>query len=144
MFNYPPMQSAFNNGYPSAVPYVRPYQQPAQPPMDMMHMQTTGIIKVNGRAGADTFQLNAPNAMVALFDANEDKFYLKITDGAGYPTVETYRFTRENDTAPAAAPDFITRSEYDSFKTEIMEGIKNVQQFVFKDKSASSAAAEPK
>lgn len=144
MFNYPPMHSAFNNVYSSAVPYVRPYQQPAQAPMEMMNMQTPGIIKVNGRAGADAFQLNVPNAMVALFDANEDKFYLKVTDGAGYPTVETYRFAREKDAAPAAAPEFITRSEYDSFKSEIMEGIKNVQQFVFKGKPEPTCSAEGK
>ena len=41
-----------------------------------------GIVRVNGIQGAQAYQTGA-NSSVALFDANEDFFYIKTTDGAG-------------------------------------------------------------
>ena len=40
------------------------------------------IVRVNGYQGAQAYQMGANSAAV-LFDANEDIFYKKITDGAG-------------------------------------------------------------
>lgn len=40
-----------------------------------------GIVRVNGIQGAQAYQMGA-NSSVALFDANEDFFYIKTTDGA--------------------------------------------------------------
>lgn len=135
-----------NPGYISTVPYYRPniYQpQPMPQPMEQMPpIQATGIIKVNGRAGAEAFHMNAPNAMAALFDANEDIFYLKTTDGAGYPTVEAYSFTRLADAAPTAqTEDFICREEFEKFKTDLEEAIRNVQQSVQRKTTAVKASA---
>ena len=39
------------------------------------------IVRVNGYQGAQAYQMGA-NAAAVLFDANEDIFYKKITDGA--------------------------------------------------------------
>lgn len=140
MFNYQAQQ-----GY-SAVPYYQPRFYTPQPmppqqaePMNMLQGQS--LIKVNGRAGADAFQLAAPNSMVALFDANEDVFYLKSTDGAAYPTVTAYRFTAMTE-APAAEDDVVRRSEFESFKSELQEALKNVQQLVQRKKPAAAADAE--
>lgn len=40
------------------------------------------ITRVTGEEGAKAYQM-APNSSAALFDGNEDIFYLKTTDGAG-------------------------------------------------------------
>lgn len=47
------------------------------------------IIQVNGRNGAEAFQL-APNSRVLLLDETAPIIWLKTTDGAGYPTLTPY------------------------------------------------------
>ena len=58
----------FNPYYPNYKNYTQNYQNCAQ-------NLERGIVRVNGVQGA--------NSSVALFDANEDFFYIKTTDGAG-------------------------------------------------------------
>ena len=47
------------------------------------------IIKVNGRGGAEAYQM-PPNAQVLLLDETQPLLWLKQTDGAGYPTLTAY------------------------------------------------------
>lgn len=140
MFEYP---TGNPGGYPSAVPYYAPRSfTPAQfQAAPMVRPAPMELIKVNGRAGADAFRLETPNSMVALFDANEDVFFIKRTDGAGYPTVETYRFTKAEEAASAQIPDFVSRKEFDDFKISLEEALKDVQQSVLKARPAASTAA---
>ena len=49
------------------------------------------IVRVNGYQGAQAYQMGA-NAAAVLFDANEDIFYKKITDGAGFASIEIYSY----------------------------------------------------
>ena len=61
---------------------------PANAPISQF--QTGGqIVRVNGYQGAQAYQMGA-NAAAVLFDANEDIFYKKITDGAGFASIEIY------------------------------------------------------
>ena len=48
-------------------------------------------MRVNGYQGAQAYQMGANDAAV-LFDANEDIFYKKITDGAGFANIEIYSY----------------------------------------------------
>ena len=59
--------------YPTAFPSIqRPVSQtPVNPP------QGQQLEKVNGMESAKAYP-TSPNSMVALFDANDDVFYLKI------------------------------------------------------------------
>lgn len=141
MFEYP---TGNPGGYPSAVPYYAPRSfAPAQfQAAPMVRPAPMELIKVNGRAGADAFRLDAPNSMVALFDANEDIFFIKSTDGAGYPTVDTYRFSKAETAAPAHNFDFISRAEFDQFKSSLEEALKDVQQSVLKVRPTASAAGK--
>lgn len=138
--------SFYGGNYQSAVPYTRPQayipQQMQQPIPRIMGMNVTDLISVNGRAGADAFRLEAPNSRVALFDANEDIFYIKATDGAGYPTVKAFRFNEVTDTATSTMPgDFISREEFDKFKTDLEEAMRNVQQSVSRNAAAVKATS---
>ena len=49
------------------------------------------IVRVNGYQGAQAYQMGA-NAAAVLFYANEDIFYKKITDGAGFANIEIYSY----------------------------------------------------
>ena len=138
--------SFYGGAYQSAVPYYRPQpyapQQMQQPVQRIPGMNPTDIISVNGRAGADAFRLDIPNSRVALFDANEDVFYIKATDGAGYPTVKAFRFSEITDLAPAQQTgEFVPRDEFDNFKKELKEALENVQQSVQRKAAVKVSAA---
>lgn len=47
------------------------------------------IVKVNGLEGAKAYML-PPNSSVLLLDETAPIVYLKITDGASYPTITPY------------------------------------------------------
>ena len=47
------------------------------------------IVKVNGKNGADAFQM-APNSSTLLLDETAPIVWLAMTDGAGYKTVTPY------------------------------------------------------
>ena len=72
-FNPYQMNPAYANQINNNIRSVNPYQ----------------IIKVNGRGGADAFQM-PPNAQALLLDETQPILWLKQTDGAGYPTVTAY------------------------------------------------------
>lgn len=50
------------------------------------------IVKVNGRNGAEAYQLQ-PNSSILLLDESMPIVWLKTTDGAGYPTLTPYSIT---------------------------------------------------
>lgn len=95
-------------------------QQPLQ-----QTVPATGLIKVTGIDGAKAYQM-PPNGITALFDSNDDIFYVKTTDGAGFPTIKTYKFTAIEETAKqeVSANDFISRAEFEQFKMEVMSNGK--------------------
>lgn len=99
-------------------------QQPARP---------MELIRVTGMEGAKAYQMPA-NSTVALFDGGQDIFYVKTTDGAGFPTIRAFSFAPYE---PAAQPqtEYVTRAEFEKLKEEIVNGKQPVR------KSAKSDAA---
>lgn len=112
-----------NYGYiPNMQAYQNPYAQNITPGMQM-NMQgnptNSGLIRVTGIDGAKAYQMQ-PNSVVALFDANEDIMYIKSADGAGFPTIRTFKFIPYEETQQTmTAGDFISREEFESFKKEV-------------------------
>lgn len=51
--------------------------------------QQVSVVQVNGINGANSYQI-APNSSVLLLDEVLPIVYLKQTDGAGYPTIQTF------------------------------------------------------
>ena len=71
------------NPYPTVNPA---YLQQANAP----HINTGNqIVKVNGRNGAEMFQM-APNSSALLLDESAPMIWLAQTDGAGYKTLTAY------------------------------------------------------
>lgn len=65
------------------------FGQNMQNTQNTQYAQKYEVVRVNGRNGADAFQL-APNSSILLLDEKEPIIWLKTTDGAGYATVTPY------------------------------------------------------
>lgn len=117
-------------GYGQPDPYAAmraPQPQRAQPPCE--------LIRVTGMDGARAYQM-PPNSAVALFDGGQDIFYVKTTDGAGFPTIRAFSFAPYEPTAQPQT-EYVTRAEFEKLKEEII----NAKQPVRKS-TKSDAAAE--
>lgn len=74
------------------------------------------LIRVTGLDGAKAYQMT-PNSAVALFDGNEDIFYIKTTDGAGFPTIRAFKF--EPIETNTSSVEYVSRSEFEALRKEI-------------------------
>ena len=94
MFNYP-----YQTQMPGGI--TNPYQTPVNP-FRQDFMQRQEIIKVNGENGAKAYNM-PPNSSILLLDETQPIVWLKMTDGAGYPTITPYSITPYQ---PEQKPDF--------------------------------------
>lgn len=101
-------------------PNMYQYQQP------MPNYNTSNqLIRVTGIDGAKAYQMSA-NSTVALFDSGSDVMYIKSTDGAGFPTIRTFKFEEVNDYLKTGEKQidfdqFITKTEFEAFKKELID-----------------------
>lgn len=116
-----------NNMYPPYNFQSLGLQVPVQPqPFPMMPNQTQPqLVKVSGLEGAKAYQMG-PNSSVALFHESEDILYVKSTDGAGFPTIRTFRF-EPFDIPPEDPKKYVTAEEFEAFKKEVLNGKQSVQ-----------------
>ena len=75
------------------------------------------LVRVNGVEGAKAYQMPA-NSTAALFDGSNDLFYLKVTDGAGFPTIRTFRFEEVLPVAGQAA-EWATKDDVQALHREV-------------------------
>ena len=68
----------------SLYPFAQPFRADALP--------RTEIVKVNGKNGADAYQM-APNSSALLLDQKDPLIWFVSTDGAGYKTCIPYTIT---------------------------------------------------
>ena len=80
--------------------FPNPYQQP------VFHQQQ--IIKVNGKNGAETYQM-MPNSSALLLDETAPIIWLAQTDGAGYKTITAYDITLHQELPPVDTQDLLQR-----------------------------------
>ena len=78
------------------------------------------LIKVSGLEGAKAYQM-PPNSAAALFHESEDILYVKTTDGAGFPTIRTFRFEPFEVEQPTPQK-YVTLEEFEKFKQEVLNG----------------------
>lgn len=82
---------------PQQVQNVPQMQQPQiqngqQQPQQVNPTMTSGIIWVQGEAGAKSY-LVAPNTTVQLWDSERQTIYLKSADASGMPSIKTLDYT---------------------------------------------------
>lgn len=105
MFNYyPPMQSPFMPQAPIT------QQMPVQQDQDIQY--------VNGKQGADAFQM-MPNKKALLMDANISRFYIKQTDANGQASVKAYDFKEAEEEKPV---EYVTKAEFEEYKAKMKGG----------------------
>ena len=120
--NYFP--ATYNSYYPQIA------QQQQMMPVTPMQQQTvpqSSINWVQGVAGAKAFNL-APNSSALLMDSESDVFYLKSCDASGMPSLRTFRYSEIVDVTPqedTSEAKFVTLTEFEKFKTEIMNTIES-------------------
>ncbi len=85
------------------------------------------LIRVNGIDSAKAYQTQ-PNSTVALFDSNEDIMYIKSTDASNFPTIRRFRFIEEPEVVAKPIEQYVTISEFEKFKEEILNGKQSIQQ----------------
>ena len=98
--------------------YFYPYQ--SAPFLQQLQQPQQGIQYVNGKQGAESYQM-AANSSVVLMDSNLPKFYMKQTDASGIATIRSYDFTESEEDRPV---EYVTKKEFESFK-EKLKGAKN-------------------
>lgn len=115
--------------YPNAMQPYQPYgMQFRQQMPQMMDNTPRDLIRVTGIEGAKAYQM-PPNSRAALFDDGDDIVYIKITDGAGFPSYKRARLLWE-DAQPSAPnnEDYVTRAEFDELKEMIVRGKQTVRK----------------
>lgn len=92
-------------------------------PYDMQRYQQN-LIRVTGIEGAKAYQM-PPNSVVALFDANEDMFYVKSSDGAGFPTIRSFKFEEVVPTQMSVANEnYVTKKEMKEYVEQLIQQAK--------------------
>ena len=117
---------AYNNGFPIGYPqmFYAPQPQMPQPQMPQQQSvqpQNSGIIWVQGDAGAKSY-LVAPNTTVQLWDSERQTIYLKSADASGMPSIKTLDYTvREAVPHINIAPEmeYALRSDLNALREEI-------------------------
>lgn len=88
--------------------------------------QSQSLIRVTGIEGAKAYSQMNPNSTVALFDSNEDVMYIKSTDGAGFPTIRTFRFEEMVPTQMSGpnSKDYVSREEMEEYVKQFIQQTK--------------------
>ena len=105
---------AYNYYNPSGVPVNAYGNMPGTQLNTFSQAPRYEIIQVNGRNGAEAFQL-APNSRVLLLDETAPIVWLKTTDGAGYPTLTPYNIS------PAQTQEQKDSSRIDAIEKRLAE-----------------------
>ncbi len=125
---------AYNYGFPmNYQPMYYQQQQQVQPnaqsQMSYMQPQQSGIIWVQGEAGAKAYPVPAGSNQL-LMDSESECFYLKSTDPSGMPQpLRIFEYkeivrTQEPTQSHAALPDmsqYVKKSEFDELKRRFDE-----------------------
>ena len=129
MFNYQnlPYNNAYGGFNSNQYNYMPNYQNGLQG-------QTKSLIRVNGLEGAKAFQV-MPRETVALFDGNDDIFYIKSADDGGFPTIKAYRFSEIDLTGENPTNEYVTKSEFEELRNEVK---KYAEQSIQKSRTKSS------
>lgn len=93
---------------------------------------TNNVIWVQGREGANSWQMN-PNSIAILLDSMiEGKMYIKTTDNVGLSSLRIFNYVEEKETLPPPSANatinndldlsqFVKKDELNTFIKELLE-----------------------
>ena len=106
-------------------------------------MSGAQLNKTKGIEGARAFQTGM-NSTVAIFDENEDVFYIKTTDSFGnIMSLRKFNFTEEVQLTPIDSR-YVTVDQFEKFKDELKEDITNAVKSVQQSSNNSKSYGKPK
>lgn len=111
--NMPPLYNYYNPmNYNSAV-------------MNTKNLPHYEVIRVNGRAGAEAFQMGE-NSSVLLLDETANIIWFAQTDGAGYKTLTPFTITQYIEQPPVDVNDLNDRvAQLENMIAEIKEAVSS-------------------
>lgn len=125
---------AYNNYYPQFYPSAQPQFMPQVQNTNNAQQQTTNnLIWCQGEASAKSYPVSAGQSLL-LMDSENPVMYIKSTDQSGMPLplrIFDYKERSKETTDHAqtvAEPkvDYISRNEFDAFRDEIKEELKQM------------------
>lgn len=137
MAYYAPYQNQY---YTQLAQAYNPVQVPQQNVAPVQNQSNNGLIWVQGIEAAKSYMV-APNNTVLLMDAETQRFYLKSSDASGMPLplrIFEYTETTQNAQKPGSdAPSvdlsgYATKAEFDAFRDEIQNVLKNVPKQTYR------------
>lgn len=122
-----------NNPYQTALNGMQYNQQShLQPQQSNYFGMKQQVIRVNGKNGAEAYQL-PPNSSILLLDETAPIVWLKMTDGAGYPTLTPY------DIAPHQSAEQLQQIDMKSLD----ERIKKLEDIVNEFSESNVEPSQP-
>lgn len=111
----------YNYYQPGAYSGFTPPQQPMGSGYGAYQQPVNGLVRVTGYEGARAYASKMPpNSNMAVFDGDRDSFYVIMTDGAGFPTINTYDFSpREMTVEPESSGGYATKAEVDELRSKL-------------------------
>jgi len=115
--------------------YFNSYYQPNQYPTQIQPQQNNSLAWIQGgEASANAYPV-APGMRMWLFDRDEPIFFIKTMDNSGMPQpLRIFDYKERNNASNSVAQaqttentDYVSRSEFDSFKSEITQALKQRQ-----------------
>lgn len=107
--------------------YPPQYYSPVQPVIQRPQQQGSDIIWVQGENSAKAYPV-LPGRSILLMDSENPVMYIKSTDQSGMPFLRVFDYTErtQNGKAPQTdvKQDYISREEFEKFKTELRDEIR--------------------
>ena len=126
---------AYNNYYPQFYPSAQPQFVPQVQNTNNQQQTTNNLIWCQGEASAKSYPVSAGQSLL-LMDSENPVMYIKSTDQSGMPLplrVFDYKERSKESVEHAqtvAEPkvDYISRNEFDTFKEEIKNELKQISK----------------
>ena len=122
---------------PSVNPYMNRQMQQAVQPQQQWGQQVLPkmeLVRVNGKGGAEAFQIGA-NSQALLLDENNPIVWLVSTDGAGFKTVTPYDIRLHED-VPEVSPE-------KELLANLQNRIENLERMVSANVKSNDRPIEP-
>ena len=126
---------AYNNGFPMTYPQYYPQYQMQNTQQVQQPQQNTGIIWVQGEAGAKSY-LIAPNTTVQLWDSEDQVIYLKSADASGMPSMKILDYKIRDYNTPSVGQNvqqntdiYVTKEELKAFQESLEKRFKSLTEW---------------
>ena len=90
----------------------------------------SGINWVQGEAGAKSWFVT-PGSTVLLMDSETQRFYLKMADPSGVPTMRTFEYTEVGAQKPQEQKmiaGFVTIDAFNEFREDVMKRLEDLSE----------------